>query len=537
MADNWSAGLTDQDEMSQFPSAVNPLASLGIDPDMVRADPGMLARLSAVGRPEAPEDKTPAAIPGPVSMPGSTPETTPESTPESASAASAGKTGGAGDAAQPPPTDATGYGMEGLGLLSRNAAAATKATGEIPTTNPDIEKLSATREKLATPAPLYDPQTGRKLAQTQEYDPATGQMTTINAKPGVGTRIWRGVRGGLTGLLTSGIRGGLLGAISPEAEGSQAYGAPSSAYQHAEERRGEQLAATDSSLDTAFKSWKDQVDAAKAKSGDLRADATLGKDLTTGATGILNAETEAKKVGNETTRLNNETPEAKAKAAAALTQQQMDERTRDLASRPEFRRATPLQKMLYMANGRMPEPQQTTEGDITAANMARALVTFRAQHNGKDPQTLDDLNQVNQAARGELGKGKSSGPTPEQQRAILDRKNTAIEKAKAGYAKNFNLKEYSSALQQAQDDFEADASTVGAAGPHNVVQVDAKGNVTWVPQAAPAAAPVTANSGPVPRAQAQAALGNGVLHQVKSKADNKLHWTNAQGSVDLGPAE
>jgi hypothetical protein len=49
--------------------------------------------------------------------------------------------------------------------------------------------------------------------------------------------------------------------------------------------------------------------------------------------------------------------------------------------------------------------------------------------------------------------------------------------------------------------------------------------VTWTPtqQSAPAPA-ATAPTGPPP----------GATHQVKSRADGKMHWTNSQANVDLG---
>jgi hypothetical protein len=279
---DYQAGLDDQDELSQFPSAASPLAAMGIDPDVVRANPAMLDALRNGERPQPPAQEP---APGPMKMP--TGEDAPVSfstgqpvaTP---SAAAAGAVGGAGDAE---PADTEGYEKAGLSNLYRNSQLATKAAQDISTTPPaEVSRLTTQRDKLAVPAPLFDPKTGKRLSTTQEYDPQTGQMVDVNAAPSVGSRIWRGVRSGIVGLTTGGIPGLIRGVIEPDSvPGGQAYGAPALAYQRAEQRREQELGATDTDLNTAFKTWKDAVDAAKAKAGEFRANATIGKDLTSSA--------------------------------------------------------------------------------------------------------------------------------------------------------------------------------------------------------------------------------------------------------------
>lgn len=500
MAGNWSAGLTDQDELSQFPSAASPLSAVGLDPDMVRANPALLQSLSGGSNPDMlaslsatpPEgDKPPAAVPGPAAMPGSAPVPPPAAAP-APSAEKAGAAGGAGDTAPTPDAETVrGYGMEGLGMLAKNLREASANEGKIETSNPEVARLTQQRERLATPAPLFDPKTGKKLDSTQEYNPDTGQMVTINPKPSTGTRIWRGVRGGLNGLLTGGIRGGILGAIDPALVGSEAYGAPSKAYEHAEEHREQELGATDRNLKNTFDTWKAAQDAVKARATEFRANASLGKDLTTGATGIANSDTEAQKAANEKTRLDSETPEAKANAKLSLNQAELDQRGQQIATDPVLRRLSPLQQVMYRLNGKVPDPQQPTEGEINAGNAARALVIFRAQHGGKDPQTLEDFNSIQSAARGDLKKSRTDA-TPEQIKAVADKKEAAIQKANEEFAKNSGTlgekaarADYRRALQAAQNGFEEDASILGVAGDHHEVTFDAKGNPVWAPVKAP----------------------------------------------------
>ena len=492
MAGDWNSGLTDSDDLSQFPSAASQLGPLGLDPDMVRANPEMMASLSASSRPAASESAPP-----------------PKPAPEQPSAIAAGKVG---DAESTPPTapppqpaapatppDAQSYGMEGLGLLSKSAKMAQDADAAIPTTDTEAPKLQALRDKLAVKPALFDTKTGKRLKETQEYDPDTGQPINVKSAPSVGQRIWRGVRGGLVGMSSG--KGALLGALDPGAVGSTPYGAPSDAFQRAEERRTEQLASTDNDIANNFKTFKEAQVALKARASDSRANAALGKDLTTGATGMMNSATAAKKADAEATKAANETPEAKAR----LNQQEFDQRGQRLATDPQLAKLSPLNKILYRLNGKVPDPREPNEAEINAAAAARALVVFQAQHGGKGPQTLEDFNSIQQAARGEMGKGqKSTTATPEQVKQIADKKNKAIEDANAGFAKNADQQEYQTQLQEAQNAFEEDAGVLGVAGPHQQVIVDKDGHVTWKPIDLPSTPPPNA---PAPSAQAAGALG------------------------------
>ena len=73
MAD-WTAGLDDLDDQGLGPSAANPLTAAGLDPDMVRANPDLLASLSGFPSSDAPPAKaTPQAPPPPSASPAPAP--------------------------------------------------------------------------------------------------------------------------------------------------------------------------------------------------------------------------------------------------------------------------------------------------------------------------------------------------------------------------------------------------------------------------------------------------------------------------------
>ena len=458
----------DQDGLSQFPSAANPLTGV-IDPDLARANPDLLAQLNSRGLPGPVADKPPT--PGPMAA---TPTEPPDE--PSKSAVTAGALGGA--ATSPP--SVTDYGMQGLASLSKNADMATAAAGEVPTSNTDVARLTAQREKLGTPAPLYDPQTGKMLSQTKEYDPATGQEISVNPKPGAGTRIWRGVRGGLTGLLEGGIRGGLLGAIDPTKVGVDAYGAPSGAYQKAETQREGELGATDKSLGDTMANWKQAVDAAKAKAGEFRSNAGLGKDLTTGATGMENAATDAVKAKTDQQKADQESPTAKLK----LSQDEFTQRQGEAANL----KLSGVNKLAYILNGKIFDPQQPNEAEFNAAAAARALVVFRAQHNGQDPQTLEDFNAIQAAARGTLAGQSGNKEADTNLRAAVNSANSRLKDLQdiqktMSYAPKADKDAIQGKIDTAQREYDQLQSQLATAA---------------TPSAAPAPGPAAANTPPQP---------------------------------------
>jgi hypothetical protein len=539
MADKWDAGLTDQDELRQFPSAASPLSALGLDPDVVRANPSILESLNNPEKGAVRPSDTPQTS-GPVSMPA-------ETRSPSASTVEAAKLGGAGaesvtnappvastpattTPAPAPPAGNNWYDFATRGLQGQesNVSASAEAARAIPTTSPEIEELDKRAAALRTQGPVFDPQTGQRLRQTTEpiYNPKTGQVeqVPVNPSPSRGQRIWRGVRGGLTGFSIGGIPGAVIGAVNPQMmPGGQTYGAPSSAYQHLEETRTGQLAGTEADAKEKLEDWKQQVTARTAQGKDLRDTAAANKDLVSGAVSIPEAQAKTTEAGARQLGAENQTPEEQARKQGLITQAEFDQRERDLASDPQLKRASNLQRIFYKLTGKLPEPHYTSEADNQASAVARATVAFRNSHGSKSPQTLEDYNSIQEAARGNLDKGSGGGKVVD---AMVAKKNAAVQKANYNFVQHpSDIRAYAKELQEAQNAFEEDAARHGVGGDHQVITVDDRGHVTWTPtqQSAPAPA-ATAPTGPPP----------GATHQVKSRADGKMHWTNSQANVDLG---
>lgn len=343
-------------ELGDFPSAASPLAAMGLDPDEVRANPDLLARLT----------NRSAYQPTP-----------------NLSAVAAGATGGAGDTQTPPatqtstpasPTDPHGYAMAGLAGADKARQDAAQAAGAVQTETPeDVKRLQSQEEALQPKTPLWD---------------ATGNMRP-EYKPTAGQKFLRGLRSGAIGFVTGGIPGAAVGAIEPQdIRGGTAYNAPNKTYERAEQKRTDQLGATQSNLEQARKNWEDANKARQAQAQEYGKVAGLAKDEITGATGVINAENKPETEANKTN------------AKLELTDKEFTQRSGQ-ADRLGLRGT---QRALYIANGKLPDPRQPAEGEVALAAATKAFI----KQNGREPQTLDEINSVASAARGSLGKGDGS---------------------------------------------------------------------------------------------------------------------------------
>lgn len=438
MANAWQSGLDDDDSLSGYPSAANPLTAMGLDPDEVRANPDMLARLSA------------GAAKGPKANASEYPPPTTTSGPPAA----------------PPPTLAS-QGQEGVTGELRTAKQEEDDAKSLGTVDPSIMSAQSARDQARTAAEGFN---------DAPYQPSTGQ------------KIWRGVRGALVGLGTG--RGAIKGAIDPGEVGSTPYDAPNAAGQAERDKLLRGQKSTQESYDEALDNWKRAQEARKEGAGATDKAGTMYGGAAGHATGLMNAENKP------------ETEANKDAEKLQLTQKEFEQRQQQLKS-PELAKLSPMNKMLYMANGKVPDPREPTEGEITAQQIQRAMVTL-----GHPPRSLEEFNQVVAAAKGELGKGKGSQPTIQQQVSVADKKKAAIQKAQAEYAKDpgskESLQQYQSDLQEAQNAYEEESGLLaggGDLGQHQVVTVDKDGQVTWTPQAA--TAPTQATQPTAPAASAQ----------------------------------
>lgn len=442
MANGWQSGLDDSDDLSQYPNAANPLTALGIDPDEARANPRLLDSLNAQAKPNW--DMTWNATQKPPDQSAPTP------------------------AAPAVPTLAS-QGQEGVTGELRTAKSEEDAASKLGTVDPSILAAQKARDEAADKA--------------QSFNDAS-------YRPSIGERIWRGVRGGLTGLANK--KGLIPGILSPGSVGATPYGAPNDAGQAEQGKLMEAERTTGRTYDEALENWKRAQEARKEGLGATKDAATAYGGAAGHAAGLMTSENKS------------ESENEKSAAKLKLSQDEFDQRSKRLQTDPELSKLSPINRALYLANGKIPDPQRPTEGELTAQEIARGMVIFKNQHGGKGPQSLEEFNSVISAAKGELGKGGKTGASVQQERLIADKKNSAIEKATRDFAGAIGdkeaLGEYQSALQEAQNAYEEDSALLagGNPGPHQVVNVDKNGQVTWAPQAAAPLPAVQPNTPAVP---------------------------------------
>jgi hypothetical protein len=99
-------------------------------------------------------------------------------------------------------------------------------------------------------------------------------------RPGIGTRIARGVRSGLVGLATGGIPGAVVGAVEPgQIRGGSAYGAPVKQFNIDTARRAAQAGVLDKQMQENIDTSKADTDRAGKIASDERAAATTALDI------------------------------------------------------------------------------------------------------------------------------------------------------------------------------------------------------------------------------------------------------------------
>jgi hypothetical protein len=251
---------------------------------------------------------------------------------------------------------------------------------------PDTAALEAQRAKDAAPTPYRDPNTGAILDSAQQYKPSGWQ------------RFGRGLESAAIGLVTGGIPGAVVGALRPdEIRGGTAYGAPNAAYRATEAARQGRLGSEDQQIDEAQKNFKAITDARKTAASEARQGVTAYNDVAKGAGELENAGTNKTKAATEQEKADTDAQTRKdnsPEGVAALSEAQFGERGKE-ADRLGLRGG---QRSLYLANGKLPDPRQATSEEVARAE---ALRTFRTQ-NGREPQNMDEINQVNAAASGRL---------------------------------------------------------------------------------------------------------------------------------------
>src|SRR5208337_2968735 len=228
-------------------------------------------------------------------------------------------------------------------------------------------RTGKSEEDMASKMGTVDPSI---LAAQKARDEAADKARSFNDasyRPSIGQEIWRGVRGGLTGLANK--KGLIPGILSPGSVGATPYGAPNDAGQAEQGKLIEAQRTTGRTYDEALENWKRAQEARKEGLGATKDAATAYG----GAAGHATAETNAENK-----------PEMEADKAAAklkLSQQEFDQR----GQQADNLGLKGMNKILFVANGKVPDPRQPNEGEITAARIQQGMVLL-----GHPPKNLDE---------------------------------------------------------------------------------------------------------------------------------------------------
>jgi hypothetical protein len=251
----------DQQRAKWLQGLINPIASAGGDPDAPRAgqvrlpNQGQVVTTSGL-RPNDPRN----AVVSPDPM---------MATPSATGATVPGATTPSGNPTGPSKTYKQ-YVEAGLAGQRRNADSAEQADNE----------LANMPDEATTEAPLE----AKRAQLAQPIDPSQPQY-----RPGVGTRIWRGI--------DAVRRGGVLGALDPADVGAKAYGAPNGRYDSEVALQQQKVAAVDQQLSQAGQAYKAALERVKTLAAERRATAGTWRGLSSGATA---EETEENNAARET---------------------------------------------------------------------------------------------------------------------------------------------------------------------------------------------------------------------------------------------
>lgn len=443
MAGDWTdwADGTDLANMSQGSS---PLAKLGYDADALRADP--LLRAAAMQRLSSPDigqrEQAPAA---------SAPARTPTQGNEAVALAGKGpqlhqrvQQPQAGAVAAPAPqAPSADDNIPDPVLMNRNGTPATGPGGGPPLPPPaSLGESAATAlgGQAAAPDIPVDPnaraeqaaeaemEMGRRAAGIYGNEPTPPDTSALDTrieretqptdpgKPlyreGFLGRVGRGFEGALAGLAKGGAPGAISGAVQPQVTGVAAYGAPNAEYQYEESRRQGLLARDQAEKADTLARFKALTDAANGRAGNLIKTAPLFNDAGTLAN---NAQRNQQAATAEAARERDASPEGKAAVATALSDAEFNQRQKQ-ADRIFGPGKGGEMRALYLANGKVPDPKQATAEEIARS---QALGTFRRQ-NGRMPETLEEINQVNAAASGRLKAEGGGSDNPNVSAIVAD---------------------------------------------------------------------------------------------------------------------
>lgn len=402
MADSndWATGS----DLASMSRGGNLLQQMGYDPDEVRANPALRAEvMSKVAGPYA---ATPApSAPPPVQVAQNNPPSIPNPRSQNGNSIDAPAGGQRLLNRQQPsiPAPPARPVPDTLGAAMPSQPAPPPAPGTAPTSSsispsgtptPSIETNNARTAvgNLLAPEPTAPDTTAQDAMIAAKSIPINPNQPVY--KEGGWGKVGRGLESAAIGLVTGGIPGAVVGAIKPEEiRGGTAYSAPNSGYGIDDRNRQAQLGLAEKQKSDAMSRFKQQVDLRKQQD-------TASKDAGEISNVGAKLPNETATAAADTARAYNESPAGKAEAAKELSDQTLSSRQAQISDpKNPISKASPADKAYFTAMGRLPDPDRYHAPEEVIAGQ-QAINAFKAQH-GRLPNTLEEYQQVRQAAKGD----------------------------------------------------------------------------------------------------------------------------------------
>lgn len=443
---------------------ISPFDAIDIDPDEARLDQhGAMAKLQEGGGPatggapyEEAQNNVPrrpglsengnelpaglksraTSLPGPVETPATATEV-------------------AQDSQVAPEKTARDYAMQAMAGMAENQRGAGDAVKQLAAQPSLASTIQPLQDKLSAPSmqPLNPRQAGYNPTQPQGPGNMPGQT---NYRPGVGSRVLRGLEGAARGIAEGGVVGGAAGAIDPRAVGGAGYRDPNADFTRDTNVQGWRQKQITDQIAAATKSYEDESKRATGIAAEQGKVALIGKDLA----GAANAQ--------QTQDAGGKTLDEKV-FSSLVTDQKMDP-------------LVALQKIKAAANVKDPTLQQQyldalKDGDaVTQKQIEKTIKATKT-----DPAVaVVDARAEDRPDKG--GGGTGSKPIPEaQKRIILGTKQKEEDRVDAqlhaGYDKTmqpYKMADWVKDRQTIQDQFEAQIETAGGTPTHMTIGPDGR---------------------------------------------------------------
>lgn len=318
--------------------------------------------------------------------------------------ATMGSMGGVGPGAMGPQAVADTTAAKAPPAASPAAAPTAAPTAPVPPSMADLSGSALQSERGAAQSQLSDAdkmtvpaEIAQRRSQMEQDAAQSPNASDPQYKVGFGTRVLRGLEGMAKGFADG--KGAINGLFDPAAVGAKAYGAPNDAYDTALDAQKKKVAGDTQSYQDSLDDLKRTSDMVKQRQDALKAGGEGMGKVATEANAAQKIPIDQQNADANTTRAQNESPEAKGLAETAKIQARQNDPTAQ-AMKPGYA------KTRYILTGDIQPLHDTTAEE---QNVAQLTSAWKRENPGKLPGTAD-LAKIYQQVKGAATGGTSGLP-------------------------------------------------------------------------------------------------------------------------------